>query len=138
MAFIHLFYPNEMLGQIQVSWVDANKERMVRVIGSKARAVFNDLDGLEPLRLFKKGIDLDTEIRPDFGEFKFLLRDGDILSPKIQQHEPLRMIIDSFVCLVLDNAENITDGIFARNISKSMAAVHRSMSNNGVPEKVEY
>ena len=137
-AFIHLFYPNEMLGQIQVSWVDANKERMVRVIGSKARAVFNDLDGLEPLRLFKKGIDLDTETQPDFGEFKFLLRDGDILSPKIQQHEPLRMIIDSFVCSVLDSAENITDGIFARNISKSIAAVHRSMSNNGVPEKVEY
>lgn len=136
-AFIHLFYPNKILGQIQVSWVDANKERMVRVIGSKARAVFNDLDSLEPLRLFKKGIDLDTETQPDFGEFKFLLRDGDILSPKIQQHEPLRMIIDSFIRLVLDNAENLTNGIFACSTSKTIAAAHRSMINNGVPEKVE-
>jgi hypothetical protein len=110
---------------------------MVRVIGSKARAVFNDLDSLEPLRLFKKGIDLDTEAQPDFGEFKFLLRDGDILSPKIQQHEPLRMILDSFIRLILDNAENITNGIFACSTSKTIAAVHRSMINNGAPEKVE-
>ena len=48
-AFINLFYPNNVLGQIHVSWVDSNKERQVCVIGSKARAVFNDLDGLEPV-----------------------------------------------------------------------------------------
>jgi predicted dehydrogenase len=135
-AFISLFYPNGVLGQIHVSWVDSNKERNVRVIGSKARAAFDDLDGLEPIRLFEKGIGLDTQIQPDFGEFKFLLRDGDIISPKIEQHEPLRMILDNFVRVVFDDAKNLTDGIFASNVSSAIAAAHRSIENSGAPEEV--
>ena len=114
-SFINLFYPEDVLGQIHVSWVDSNKERIVRVIGSKARVVFNDLDALEPLRLYKKGIDLGPQITPDFGEFKFLIRDGDIVSPKIKQHEPLKMILDSFIRSVLDDSENIVDGVFSQN-----------------------
>ena len=42
-SFINLFYPDGILGQIHVSWVDSNKERILRVIGNKARVVFNDL-----------------------------------------------------------------------------------------------
>ena len=127
---------NGVLGQVHVSWVDSNKERNVRVIGSKARAAFNDLDGLEPVRLFEKGIGLDRQVQPDFGEFKFLLRDGDIISPKIEQHEPLRMILDNFVRVVLDDAKNLTDGAFASKVSSAIAAAHRSIENSGAPEEV--
>ena len=136
-AFINLFYPNNVLGQIHVSWVDSNKERQVCVIGSKARAVFNDLDGLEPVRIFEKGIKKDDQAQPDFGEFKLLLRDGDIFSPKIQQHEPLKMILDSFIRVILEEADNITDGNFARNVSSSIVAAHKSIENFGTPQKVE-
>ena len=135
-AFINLFYPNGVLAQIHVSWVDSNKERVLRVIGSKARATFNDLDGLEPVRLFEKGIGLDREVQPDFGEFKFLLRDGDIISPKIKQHEPLRMILDNFVRIVLDNASNLTDGAFASKVSSAIAAAHSSIEDSGAPKEV--
>jgi predicted dehydrogenase len=136
-AFINLFYPGGLLGQVHVSWVDSNKERVLRVIGSKARVSFNDLDGLEPVRLFEKGIGLDTQIQPDFGEFKLLLRDGDIISPKIEQQEPLRMILDAFVRVVLDDAKNLTDGVFASNVSSVIAAAHRSIENSGAPEEVD-
>jgi predicted dehydrogenase len=137
-AFINLFYPEGVMGQIHVSWVDSNKERIARVIGSKAQVVFNDLDGLEPVRLFKKGIDLDTPINPDFGEFKFLLRDGDIISPKIEQQEPLKMILDSFIRAILNDEENLVDGEFSQNVSRVIMAAQESMSNSGTPEEVEY
>ena len=85
------------MGQIHVSWVDSNKERILRIIGSKARAVFTDLDELEPVRLFEKGIGKGSQDQVNYGEFKFLLRDGDIISPKIELHEPLKMIVNSFL-----------------------------------------
>ena len=136
-AFINLFYPNKILAQIHVSWVDSNKERLVCVIGSKARAVFNDLDNLEPVRLFEKGIGVSSHVQPDYGEFKFLLRDGDIISPKIQQQEPLKMILDSFVRVVLEEGDNMTDGNFARNVSSAIVAAQKSIENFGAPQKVE-
>jgi predicted dehydrogenase len=136
-SFINLFYPNGLIGQIHVSWVDSNKERALRVIGSKARATFNDLDALEPIRLFEKGIFKDSNDQVNYGEFKFLLRDGDIISPKIQLHEPLKMIVSSFVSVILDEAKNITDGFFAYNISKTILAAHKSIENCGSPEEIK-
>ena len=136
-AFINLFYPNGILGQIHVSWVDSNKERILRVIGSKARAVFNDLDGLEPVRIFEKGIGVETQDEVNYGDFKFLLRDGDIISPKIQLQEPLRMIVDSFIRVVREDSKNISDGVYAYNVSRTIIAALRSIENGGSPEEVE-
>ena len=132
-----LFYPNGILGQIHVSWVDSNKERVLRVIGSKARAVFNDLDGLEPVRVFEKGIGVGTQDQSNYGDFKFLLRDGDIISPKIHLQEPLRMIVDSFIRVVREDAQNISDGVYACNVSRTIIAALRSIENGGSPEEVE-
>ena len=135
-AFIHLFYADRIIGQIHVSWVDSNKERAICVIGSKARAVFDDLNPLEPVRLFEKGIGLDDQIESDFGGFKLLLRDGDIISSKIDFQEPLKNMAEVFVGAVLDKAENICDGQFSLGVSQSISAAHRSISNFGASENI--
>ncbi|RJX31615.1 MAG: gfo/Idh/MocA family oxidoreductase [Desulfarculus sp.] len=126
-AFITLFYPGNIVGQIHVSWVDSNKQRLVRVIGSKARAEFDDLNNLEPIRIFEKGISMVKKVQPDFGDFRFLLRDGDIISPKIDMSEPLRDMIDSFVRAILDHETTISDGKRAVQITAIVEAIQRSL-----------
>lgn len=133
-AFITLYYPDEIIGQIHVSWVDSNKERLVCIIGSKARVEFNDLDNLEPIRIYEKGISLDERIEADFGDFRFLLRDGDIISPKTEMHEPLSQVIDSFVSAVLDDKEIISDGQFALEVTRTLAAVQKSLVSRAVEQ----
>ncbi|MBU1626114.1 Gfo/Idh/MocA family oxidoreductase, partial [bacterium] len=81
-AFINLIYPRNIIGNIHVSWIDSNKVREIVVVGSKQRIVFDDLNNLEKLRIFEKGISIDKDAE-SFGEFQYLLRDGDIISPKI-------------------------------------------------------
>jgi len=135
-AFINLSYPSGIVGQIHVSWINSNKERVVRVIGSKARAEFDDLNNLEPVRIFEKGIGNIDHVEPDYGEFQFLLRDGDIISPKVEMIEPLKQMIDNFVNVVLDDAENISDGRFALKVTKVVAAIQRSIISGGAPQEV--
>ncbi len=135
-AFITLSYPGGILGQIHVSWVDSNKERVVRVIGDRARAVFDDLNDLEQVRLFEKGIGVADHVEPDFGKFRFLLRDGDIISPKVEMHEPLSQLVDAFVKMVLDDEESISDGRFALEVTKTVAAIHKSIQAGGAPQEV--
>jgi len=136
LAFLTLYYPQGVLGQIHVSWVDSNKERFLRVIGRDARLVFDDLNHLEPIRLFEKGIGLQNKVAAEFGSYDFLLRDGDIFSPKIDQQEPLKLMLDHFIGVVLDNLPNLSDGDFALNITRTLVAAHKSIENNGAPEVI--
>lgn len=136
-AFINLLYPGGIVGAIQVSWVDSHKERMLTVIGDKGRIVFNDLDDLEPVRVFEKGIGVCDRVAPEFGEYKFLLRDGDIFSPKVHSVEPLAKMINSFVQLVLDDVPTPSDGRSGLDITRVLVAAEKSIAHSGAPEPVQ-
>lgn len=131
-AFITLYYPGGIIGHIHVSWVDSNKERLVRIIGSKARVEFDDLNTLEPIRIFEKGISVAERIEADFGKFRLLLRDGDIISPKTNLSEPLSQMIDCFVSAVLDDKEIIPDGRYALEVTRTIAAIQKSLASRSI------
>ena len=135
-AFVNLFYPNGVVGSLHVSWIDSHKERMVRVIGDKGRAVFNDLDDLEPIRLFEKGIGVGDRAASEFGEYRLLLRDGDIISPKVDSKEPLARMVDVFFCMVLDDASSPADGQAGLDVTRILVAAERSIERGGAPEPV--
>jgi len=135
-AFISLQYPSGVLGQIHVSWVDANKLRTMELVGSKARAIFDDLNNLEPVRLFEKGIGVADTIEPDFGAFRYLINDGDIISPKVHVVEPLRCETDAFVDLILDGKPNPASAVFAADVSAVLSAGDKSSANNSALQTV--
>ena len=134
-AFINLIYPDGILGNIHVSWVDSNKVRQVSVIGSQARIVFDDLNNLEKVRIYEKGISMD---RPydSFGEFQLLLRDGDIISPKVDTHEPLRKVCEEFAEGILHGKPILSDGINGLETVRIMETIERSIRQRGVPTPV--
>lgn len=134
-AFITLHYPDGILGNIQVSWIDSNKVRQVVVVGSKSRVVFNDLDSLEPIRIYKKGISVERPIR-DFGEFKLLLRDGDIISPRVEPKEPLAVVCEHFLECVASGNRPVSDGVNGLEVVRVMCAIEKSLKNAGRLTKV--
>lgn len=135
MAFINLIYPDGVIGNIHVSWVDSNKVRQVAVIGSQARVIFDDLNNLEKVRIYEKGISTDKPY-DSFGEFQLLLRDGDIISPKVEPHEPLRKVADEFVNGILHNSPILTDGVNGWEVVRVMEAIEQSIKRKGVPVPV--
>ncbi|MEA2063363.1 MAG: Gfo/Idh/MocA family oxidoreductase [Gemmatimonadota bacterium] len=135
-AFITLIYPEKIMAQIQVSWIDSNKERLISVIGSKARVAFNDLNMFEPVRIFEKGIGVSGQVAPDYGEFVLLQRDGDIISPRVELREPLGTMVNTFIGVVLDDAENFSDGRFALAVTKILVAAHKSIGTDGAPQDI--
>src|SRR5256886_10214429 len=54
-GFISLGYPDNVLAHVHVSWADPDKAREVVVVKSDKRIVFNDLNGVEQVRVFEKG-----------------------------------------------------------------------------------
>jgi predicted dehydrogenase len=135
-VFISLTFPNNVVANIQASWVDAHKIRQVVAIGSKMRVVFNDIDNLEKIRIFKMGISAQRDIN-GFGEFQYLLRDGEIVSPKLELREPLKNLCGHFLDCIESGAKPLSDGEDGRAIVSVLEAIEKSMKENGAPVAIE-
>ncbi|MEW6359415.1 MAG: Gfo/Idh/MocA family oxidoreductase [Planctomycetota bacterium] len=134
-AFINLTFPNHVVANIQASWVDSNKIREVVAIGSNMRIVFNDVDNLERIKIFKKGISAQRDIN-GFGEFQYLLRDGDIVSPKLDLREPLKTLCEHFLDCMESGKKPLSSGEDGRAIVTTIEAIEQSMKQNGAPVRV--
>ncbi|MCE9581897.1 MAG: Gfo/Idh/MocA family oxidoreductase [Planctomycetes bacterium] len=135
-AFATLTYPSGVIGNIQVSWIDSNKVREVVVIGDRQRVVFDDLNPLEPVRIYDKGAEIQGDVN-SFGEFKLQLRDGDIRSPKVEMREPLRSQIEHFIDCIVNKKTPLTGGGEGADVVAVLEAIDRSMAAGGAPAQVE-
>lgn len=135
-GFITLSYGEGVLANIHTSWVDPNKTREVVVVSSRRRIVFDDLNNSERVRIYKKGV-APSELKADsFGEFRLLVRDGDIISPRIETSEPLKTLAIEFLDCVAHDRQPLSDAACGLAVVRVMAAIDRSLALNGVPVEV--
>ncbi|MEW5961320.1 MAG: Gfo/Idh/MocA family oxidoreductase [Chloroflexota bacterium] len=136
-GFVSLGYRNGIVGHIHVSWADPNKVREVVVVGSNKRIVFNDLNTLERVRVYEKGVASAEAEATSYGEYHFLMRDGDIISPKVEVSEPLKNQCKHFLECVVQHRPPLTDAQAGLDVVRVMAAIDRSLENHGAPVAVE-
>ena len=135
-GFITLGYPDNVVGHIHVSWADPHKAREVVVVGSDRRIVFNDMNGVEQVRVFEKGV---RAVDPDplnHAEYPFHIRDGDILSPRIEVGEPLKNQCRHFLDCVTRNLHPVSGGHEGQEVVRVLEAVDRSLALHGAPVAV--
>ena len=87
-AFITIYYPNNMIGHINVNWLSPVKVRTTLIGGEKKMLVWNDLEADEKIKVYDKGVQITT------GEAVYQqlvsYRTGDMWSPKVEQVEALK------------------------------------------------
>jgi predicted dehydrogenase len=142
-AFITLKFPSGIIANIHVSWVNSNKVRELQVIGKNARIIFDDLNNLEKVKIFKKRMEVKSVEKKEgsfqekpvdtFADFQYILREGDIVSPYIELFEPLKSQTDQFIQAIM-NDENIKEHRdLNMNITKVMCGIQESIQKNGAP-----
>ncbi len=136
-GFVTLGYPQGVIANVHASWLDPNKVRELVVVGSHRRVVFDDLNNLERVRVFEKGVS-PSELEADgYGEFRLLVRDGDIVSPQIEASEPLRNLCHHFLECIKRGDQPITDGWNGLAVVLVLSAIDRSLALNGAPVEVQ-
>ncbi len=136
-GFVSLGYPDNVMAHIQVSWADAYKVREVVVVGSDKRLSFNELNPLERLRLFDKGVSVVEPEAENYGEYQLRMRDGAIISPPIEASEPLKNECLHFVDCVTTGVRPITDGWAGLDVVRVMEAIDRSVEQRGAPVELK-
>ena len=130
-VFATLGYGDGIVGNIHVSWADPNKVREVVAVGSHRRVVFNDLSDLERVKYYERGVSVGEAVADSFGEFKLLVRDGDIVSPRIEPREPLKDQCADFVAAIRTGRLPVANSAFSIGVIKTLVAIEASMRQCG-------
>lgn len=133
-VFLSLFFDNRIMAHIHLSWLDPHKVRRTTIVGQKKMAVFDDAESTEKLRIY----DNHAEMPPakSYGE-AIQVRFGDILIPRVEMTEPLRLECKHFVECVRDRATPVSDGHDGLRVIRIIEAAQRSMEQDGVPIALE-
>ena len=92
-VFLNITYPNKILANIHVSWLDPRRVRSMTVVGTKQMVVYDDA-AENKVAIHDKGIDRRTGRDGQVPAFEY--RSGDVTLPKIDTKEPLQAEIDHF------------------------------------------
>jgi len=89
-AHVSVNFPNGIMADIRVSWLDPCKIRRITVVGSKKMIVYDDVEPTEKIKIYDKGVDTPP-YSDTMEEFRLSYRYGDITMPAIPNDEPLAL-----------------------------------------------
>ncbi|HEX7557500.1 MAG TPA: Gfo/Idh/MocA family oxidoreductase [Leptolinea sp.] len=136
-AYVQLVFPDNIMAHIHVSWLDPCKVRRVTVVGSKKMAVYNDIESLEKIKIYDKGVE-HPEYTNNFGEFQFSYRYGDITIPNIRFTEPLKVECQHFLDCINNHTKPCSCGEDGLNVVKVLEAAQKSLVNAGQMEELKW
>ena len=60
-AFITVYYPNNIIAHVNVNWLSPVKVRTTLIGGEKKMLVWNDLEADEKIKVYDKGVDITSQ-----------------------------------------------------------------------------
>ncbi len=129
-AFVTLKYPNNIMANIHVSWLNPDKIRATTVVGSKKMLVYDDISSLEKIRIYDKGVTVQPHY-DTFAEFHLSYRFGDISIPKLDESEPLKVESQHFIDCIREDRTPRSSGVDGLNVVRVIEAANKSLKNSG-------
>jgi predicted dehydrogenase len=133
-AFATYTFPDNMIANIHVSWLNPKKVREIVLVGEKKMLLWTDMDLTNPVQIYDKKVTIDqgTEgVVDSFMAFRASIHEGDTLIPKIHLNEPLSAECAAFLKAVRDPSTSLSTGVHGRNVVAALAAADQSMHERG-------
>jgi len=134
-AYLTLYFPNGVMADVRVSWLDPCKIRRYTIVGSDKMLVYDDIESENKILIYDKGVEVppysDTE-----EEFRLSYRYGDVVPFPVTWVEPLRVECQHFLDCIRDGKEPRSSGKVGRKVVKVLEAAQRSLHNGGLREDI--
>ena len=131
-VFLSLTYPNKIIANIHVSWLDPQKVRKMIVVGSRKMVVYDDV-AEDKIMIYDKGIDRKAILgeNMDFDKpqpLEFNYRSGDILLPQVKFSEPLKAEAEHFLDCIRSQRTPLTGLEHARHVVSILERAERPVA----------
>jgi len=128
-AYVTVLFENQLIAHFHLNWLTPVKIRKTLIGGSKKMVIYDHLDPDNQVKVFDKGVDVET--REDIHKTLVQYRTGDMYAPKIDQTEPLEVMCQHFIDCIKNNKRPITDGVAGLRVVKLLEACDKSIKNKG-------
>jgi len=133
-AYLTLQYPNDVMAEIRVSWLDPVKIRRYTIVGSKKMLVYDDIAHAKVV-IYDKGVDRPS-YSDTFEQFQLSYRHGAETPYPVQWVEPLQNECRDFVLSIRDERQPRANGRVGARVVEILEKAQKSLLNGGLKEKV--
>ncbi len=130
-AFLTLTFAGGTTANVQLSWLAPRKMRQMIVVGSKRMVQYDDTASDEPVRVYDRGMDVGPP--SNFGEHQLIYRTGDVVIPRVQPQEPLRLELEDFARAIRTGSEPRSNVALGIEIVAAVEMASASIRDNGTP-----
>lgn len=133
LVFLHLNFPSGKSAHIHVSWLNPRKTREALIVGSKKMLLYDDTSSESKITIYDKGIDRTLEDHSpndiyDYALFNLRNRVGDVLIPKVDFDEPLKIECGHFVDCIQNGKMPMTGGSEGLQVVKILEEAQKSLA----------
>jgi len=136
MAFVTLRLTGGAIAHFHENWLSPTKVRTTMIGGSKRTLLWDDLNPLQRLTVYDRGVELTPpqETGPQERQQAFVsYRTGDLVSPALAEREALAGVVQEFAICISTGRPPLTDGRSGLWVLDILEAASRSVALNGVP-----
>jgi predicted dehydrogenase len=129
MAFITVYFPDEVIAHVNVNWLSPVKVRTTLLGGERRMVVWNDLEADEKIKVYDRGV----EVSNSHGVYELLVsyRSGDMWAPKVDQTEALKLESAHFIECIMNDRPPVNDGAAGYRVVKMLEAADTSVKQRG-------
>jgi predicted dehydrogenase len=128
-AYLTMYFPDKVIAHINVNWLSPVKIRTTVIGGDKKMLVWNDLESDEKIKVYDRGVHVDTQ--QDEYNLRVNYRSGDMWSPKLEVREALKTELTYFVECIQNSIRPINDGYAGLRVVRMLEAAEESLKNKG-------
>ncbi len=136
-AYLAFCYPNGVLADLHVSWLDPCKIRRYTIVGSHKMLVYDDIEPEKKILIYDKGVDLppysDTEV-----EFHLSYRYGDVTPYPVVWAEPLRRELEHFLQCIRQGCEPRSSARVGLRVVRVLEMAQHSLLNGQTWEDIPW
>jgi predicted dehydrogenase len=129
-AYLTLQLPAGAIAHAHVNWLSPTKVRTTMIGGSKRTLVWDDLNPVQRLAVFDRGVDLadPSELDPDDRRQAIVsYRSGDMIAPALSEREALQGVMGELATSIRTGRAPQTDGRAGLRILDILEAASRSV-----------
>jgi len=114
-AHIMVRCEKDFIMHVNVSWLSPVKVRKIIIGGEKAMICYDDIHPFEKIKIYDKGIHINGDKENPFFP---IYREGDIITPKLDNYEPLALEANHLIDCLLGKDKPLVDGYEGLKIVK--------------------
>jgi predicted dehydrogenase len=132
-AFMTITFARGQTANVQISWLAPRKLRQMIVVGSKRMVQYDDTASDEPVRIYDRGMDMLPPTPTNFGEHQLIYRTGDVVIPRVEPQEPLRLELEDFARAIRTGEEPRSSIALGIEIVAAIELAEASLRAGGQP-----